>query len=82
VLPVTWTLDDVTLLAGEEAVLVARYPHARLRGAPAVVTVAGFNVTARTVAAPLTAPAVAAILRPWPSGSTSSTRRATTSRRR
>jgi exo-1,4-beta-D-glucosaminidase len=82
VLPVTWTLDDVTLLRGETAVLVARYRHDRLAGAPPVVTVSGFNLRARTLPAPLTPPAAAAILRPWPSGSTSSTRRATTSPRR
>ncbi len=53
VLPIRWSDNDQTIWPGEGLTLTARYRDADLRGGAPVVTVAGWNVARRAVAAPV-----------------------------
>jgi exo-1,4-beta-D-glucosaminidase len=53
VLPIRWSDNDQTIWPGEGLTLTARYRDADLRGEAPVVTVAGWNVERRAVAAPV-----------------------------
>jgi exo-1,4-beta-D-glucosaminidase len=52
VLPIRWSDNDQTIWRGEGMTLTARYRRAELRGRTPVVTLAGWNVRRRVVAAP------------------------------
>ena len=52
VLPVRWDDNYVTLVAGEERELVARYRRADLQGAAPVLRVSGWNVASSEVPVP------------------------------
>ena len=53
VLPIRWSDNDQTIWPGEGLTLTARYRDADLRGGAPVVTVAGWNVARRAMAAPV-----------------------------
>jgi hypothetical protein len=52
VLPIRWSDNDQTIWPGEDLTLIARYRDGDLRGASPVVSIAGWNVRRRVVAAP------------------------------
>jgi exo-1,4-beta-D-glucosaminidase len=50
--PILWSDNDLTLWPGESQTINAVYRHGELRGAAAVVTVSGWNLTTQAVPAP------------------------------
>ncbi len=52
VLPIHWSDNDQTIWRGEDITLTGRYRRAELRGRTPVVSLAGWNVRRRVVAAP------------------------------
>ncbi len=53
VLPIAWSSNDVTLWPGESETLTATYRASLLKGSKAVVSISGWNVPERSVAAPM-----------------------------
>jgi len=48
----TWNGNDITLWPGQSQTLMVSYPSAGLHGATPVISLSGWNVTARDIAAP------------------------------
>jgi exo-1,4-beta-D-glucosaminidase len=50
--PSTWSSNDIALWPGQSQTLTVSYPPAGLRGATPVISLSGWNVAARVIAAP------------------------------